>query len=123
MMRRQPPAAPATVAPGVVRAVQLRLPLTPPCEWHTQPEAKARGLPPCARDAQVRVSDPVRDRYTLCCASHALTLVAMWRETVPNRRRNAARITLAWLPDVSHRVALPRVIGSRHRRTVPLVAT
>jgi hypothetical protein len=68
------------------------------------------------------VNDPVRDRHALCCASHALTLVTMWRETVPNRRRNAARITLAWLPDVSHRVALPRVIGNRRRTTTHPVA-
>jgi hypothetical protein len=69
------------------------------------------------RDAQVRVTDPVRGREAVCCAPHALTLAASWRESVPNRRRNAARITLAWLPDLPHRVALPRVVGVRRRRT------
>ena len=102
---------------AAVDAAQLRLPLTPPCAWHTQDEARARGIPPCPRDAQVRVTDPVRDRLACCCTTHALTLVAIWRQSVPNRRRNAARVTLAWLPDVPRRVTLPRVIG-RGRVTV-----
>lgn len=113
-MRRPLRVRPATPAVGAgPHAVQLRLPLAPPCEWHTQPDAAAPGASVCARDAQVRVSDPVRGRRAHCCARHALALVGAWRATVPNRRRNAARITLAWLPDAPHRLALPRVIG-RH---------
>ena len=59
----------------------------------------------------MRVTDPVRDRHACCCATHALTLVAIWRQSVPNRRRNARHVTLAWLLDVPRRVTLPRVIG------------
>jgi hypothetical protein len=99
--------------PSTSGAVQLRLPLTPPCEWHAQDEAKANGAAPCARDAQVQVTDPVRGRRACCCTTHALTLVALWRQSVPNRRRNAGRVALAWLPDVPRRVALPPVIGRR----------
>lgn len=98
-------------ATGAARAVQLLLPLAPPCEWHAQDEPRARGVAPCPRDAQVQVTDPVRGRGARCCATHALTLVAIWRQAVPNRRRNAARVTLAWLPDAPRFGALPRPIG------------
>ena len=94
-------------------AAQLRLPLAPPCAWHAQEEARAQGAAPCARDAQVRVSDPVRERTADCCTAHALTLVALWRRTVRNRRRNASRITLAWLPQVPRWVTPPPVVGAR----------
>ena len=118
-MRRLRSVPPLT---GAVRAVQLRLPLAPRCEWHAQLEVRPREVPPCPRDAQVRVYDTVRDRRALCCTTHALTLVAMWRQTVPNRRRNAVRVTLAWLPAVSHRVVLPCVIGGRRRVRRPHTA-
>lgn len=92
-------------------ATQLRLQLAPACDWHRH--AGAPGAPPCERDGQLRVTDCVRGRQAVCCAPHGLTLVALWRATVPNRRRNAGRITLAWLPDARRRVLLPSsVIGA-----------
>ncbi len=85
-------------------AAQLRLALAPACEWHRQPGAEAPGARPCPRDAQLRVTDPVRGRAAVCCAPHGLRLVALWRRTVPNRRRNSARVAVAWLPDAPRRV-------------------
>jgi hypothetical protein len=120
-MRRPSRGALTQTETGAGRTVQLRLPLAPPCEWHVQDGPRARNVAPCARDAQVLATDPVRDRAARCCTTHALTFVAIWRQSVPNRRRNAARVTLAWLPYAPRFVALPRVIGARpprHRRLV-----
>lgn len=87
---------------------QLRLALAPACEWHRHADANgrgARGTRPCMRDAVARVTDPVRGRAAVCCLSHALRLVAEWRATVPNRRRNCGRVAVAWLPGVRRRTA------------------
>lgn len=85
-------------------AVQLRLPLAPACEWHTATEPTPAGAAaPCPRDARLCVADAVRGRRAVCCLAHAMALVTAWRASVPNRRRNAARVTLAWLPDAPRR--------------------
>ena len=93
-------------------AVQLRLHLAPACEWHRH--AGAPGAHPCERDGQMRVADPARGREAVCCAPHGLALVGLWRATVPNRRRNAGRVTLAWLPDARRRILPPAGNGAPH---------
>ena len=112
-------------AAGAMGAAQLRLPLAPACEWHAKRPAAERthgDAQPCARDAQVCVTDPVRGQRAVCCAPHALALVALWRASVPNRRRNCTRVALAWLPDASRRVALPRVPGRGPTPALPRAA-
>lgn len=91
-----------------VDAAQLRLALAPACEWHSHADANPRGaraVRPCMRDGEARVTDPVRGRTAVCCVPHALLLVAEWRATVPNRRRNCCRVAVAWLPGVRRRTA------------------
>lgn len=96
---------PARMPPDVA---QLRLALTPACEWPSHADAHHRGaraLRPCLRDGAVQITDRVRGRTAVCCVSHALLLVAEWRATVPNRRRNCCRVAMAWLPGVRRRTA------------------
>jgi hypothetical protein len=92
---------------------QLRLPLAPACTWHEHAGAAASAVPrraarpavPCPRDARISVTDPVRGRRAVCCLPHALALVMDWRASIPNRRRDASRVALGWLPDAPRRHA------------------